>query len=139
MSTSLATALQQLLDKLMGRKSRHRPAHSSEQARRRPQLKFAKSAAEVSNDPTYRSVWNSPASGITYYVKPVSTAVLRKMPKDPPLHRRLIVKGDAQSYVYLGVRDGQVVEAPPADDLQALEIRISMGGGMPIRDQRRIA
>jgi hypothetical protein len=138
MSLTLPPALQQLLDKLTGRKVARRPAHLSEQARR-PVVKYAKTATDVSNDPTYRSVWNCPASGITYYVKPVSTAVLTKLPKDPPLHRRLIVKGDAQSFVYLGIRDGQIVADPPADDLGALEIRISMGGGMPIRDQRRIA
>jgi hypothetical protein len=120
----------------MGRKPKRPPGAG---APARPATRYAKTATEVSNDPTYRSVWNSPASNITYYVKPVSTSVLLKLPKDPPLHRRLIVKGDAQSYVYLGIRDGHIVEAPPADDLAALEIRISMGGGMPIRDQRRIA
>jgi hypothetical protein len=136
MSMTLPPALQQLLDKLMGRSPKRRPAPG---ASAQPAVRYAKTAADVSNDPTYRSVWNSPASGITYYVKPVATRVLLKLPKDPPLHRRLIVKGDAQSFVYLGIRDGQIVETPPADDLQALEIRISMGGGMPIRDHRRIA
>jgi hypothetical protein len=132
---SLPQPLQRLLDKLTGRSGARRPAGQPSRA-----IRYAKTAADVSNDHSYRSCYNSPVSGITYYVKPVPTAVLAKLEKAPPLHRRLIVKGDAQSYVYLGIAEGQIVESPPADDIQALEIRISMGGGSPIGgDKRRVA
>jgi len=91
---------------------------------------FAKTAREVTQDPSYAHVWTSPGSHIAYYVKAVLTQDLQQM-TDPPLHRRIVLEDEPESYMYVGILDGQLVNQVPKSDLTTLGLRVSLGTGLP--------
>jgi hypothetical protein len=125
--------IRQIASHLTGKPARPKPVVAARAPR---PVRYAATGATVRGDASYRAVWTSPASGIAYYVKTVRTAALARLPSDPPLHRRIINKGEPDSFLVVGLRDGQIVTDLPPDDLPALNIRLSLGGGLPLAGDR---
>ena len=91
---------------------------------------YARTARDVTTDSSYAHVWTSPGSDIAYHVKAVLTPELLAM-TDPPFHRRILLENEPESYVYVGILDGKLVETFPQSDMPALGLRVSLGTGLP--------
>ena len=129
--------LNRFFDWFRGRGQPSQPISARNTAAPRARYAFAKTAREVTQDASYVHVWTSPGSHMAYYVKAVLTQDLQQM-TDPPLHKRIVLQDEPESYLYVGILDNQIVPQLPNSDLPTLGLRVSLGNGLPfIKDKPR--
>lgn len=70
---------------------------------------FPRSAGEVTADSRWEMRYEGKATKIQYFVRTVSNDEAEQMPDTN------LFKGDAQSWVFVPIKDGKIVEAPMSD------------------------